>query len=314
MRSLLAVVAALPFFSASAFGWGCEGHEMVALIARAHLTPYASAEVDRLLRGNPVEPAQDHNCKDHPDDLMALYSTWADAVKAAEKNGEWHYIDIPRAVRNEDAMKWCGSACIVTAFGQQWATLRDKRRPDTERAKALRYVVHLIGDASMPLHAIDNHDQGGNCDEMKFYSDEMPQQLHGIWDYRIIQREMGVKKQSTEQYAQSIDREFHGANVKLDVLSWVWESHDLAINTVYGLLNPPLPVAVADAGQASREECAAERASVAAMHVSIDDAYVNRVLPVIRKQIALAGFRLAALLNQLLPTLTPVSSAAPSPL
>jgi hypothetical protein len=47
MRTLLAAIAALPLVSASAFGWGCEGHEMIALIARAHLTPQASAEVDR---------------------------------------------------------------------------------------------------------------------------------------------------------------------------------------------------------------------------------------------------------------------------
>ena len=72
MRTLLTVFAALPLVSASAFGWGCEGHEMVALIARAHLTPQVSAEVDRLLRANPVDPAQDRNCRDHPDDLMAL--------------------------------------------------------------------------------------------------------------------------------------------------------------------------------------------------------------------------------------------------
>jgi hypothetical protein len=299
MRTLLAAVAALPLLSASAFGWGCEGHEMVALIARAHLTPQVSAEVDRLLRANPVNPVQDRNCRDHPIDLMALSASWADAVKAPEKNGEWHYIDIPRAVRTGDAMKWCGSSCIVTAFEHQWAILRDKTQPDAERAKALRYVVHLIGDLSTPLHQIDNHDQAGNCDEMRFYSDEMPQQLHGIWDYRILQRELGARKLSTERYAQGIDREFRGTDVKLDVLAWVWESHDLAVNTVYGLLNPPLAVAPADAGSVSREQRTAERASVAAMHISIDDAYVHRALPVIRKQIALAGYRLATLLNQM---------------
>src|SRR5579872_3566720 len=144
---------------------------------------------------------------------MALSASWADAVKGSEKNGEWHYIDIPRAVRTGDAMKWCGSprddrpACILTAFGQEWAILRDRSRPDAVRATALRYVVHLIGDLSTPLHQIDNHDQGGNCDEMKFYSREMPEQLHGIWDYKILQHELDAKKQGVGNYAQDIDTE-----------------------------------------------------------------------------------------------------------
>src|SRR5271157_1467643 len=107
MRTLLAAIAALPLLSASAFGWGCEGHEMVALIARAHLTPQVSAEVDRLLRASPIDPALNRFCKDRPSDLMADSATWADDVKNTEKTGDWHFIDIPRAVTSGDAAKWC---------------------------------------------------------------------------------------------------------------------------------------------------------------------------------------------------------------
>ena len=61
---------------------------MVALIARAHLTPAASAAVDRLLRENPIDPALNRFCKDRPNDLMADAATWADDVKNTEKNGD----------------------------------------------------------------------------------------------------------------------------------------------------------------------------------------------------------------------------------
>jgi hypothetical protein len=277
---------------------------MVALIARAHLTPQASAEVDRLLRENPVEPPQERNCRDHPDDLMALYASWADSTKSSEMNGAWHFIDIPRAVGGGDVMKWCRPmsdgrpGCIVTAFEYEWTILRDRSQSGAARAKALRYVVHLIGDLTQPLHEVDNHDQGGNCDEMRFLGAEKPEQLHGIWDYRILQHELDAKKQSTGRYAHGIDNEFPGMDVKLDVPVWAWESHKLATDIAYGLLNPPLPVAAADSLSVSREECTTERASVAALHINIGDDYISRVLPVIRKQIALAGYRLAALLNQ----------------
>ena len=69
---------------------------MVALIARAHLTPAASISVDQLLRENPIDPALSRFCKDRPSDLMADSATWADDAKTIEKTAEWHFIDIPR--------------------------------------------------------------------------------------------------------------------------------------------------------------------------------------------------------------------------
>ena len=51
MRILfLSLAAALG--TTSAFGWGCEGHQMIALMARQQLKPAASAAVDKLLKEN----------------------------------------------------------------------------------------------------------------------------------------------------------------------------------------------------------------------------------------------------------------------
>ena len=77
---------------------------MIALIARAHLTPEASAAVDQLLRENPIDPTLNRFCKDRPADLMADSATWADDARNIEKTGEWHYIDIPLAIDTR-----CGS-------------------------------------------------------------------------------------------------------------------------------------------------------------------------------------------------------------
>src|SRR5580693_4382262 len=125
MRRLLCFLAMLPLATASAFGWGCEGHQMIALIARAHLTPAASKAVDQLLRENPIDPALNRFCKDRPADPMADSATWADDIKNIEKTGDWHFIDIPLAVRDsadgKDAMKWCKPVdgkpgCITSAL------------------------------------------------------------------------------------------------------------------------------------------------------------------------------------------------------
>ena len=140
MRRALFLIAAIPLLSVSAFGWGCEGHQMVALIARAHLTPAASKAVDQLLRDNPIDPALSRFCTDRPSDLMADSATWADDARTIEKTADWHFIDIPLAVpadpaNEQAAMKWCKPAaggkpgCIVSAIDYEWAILRDTSQP-----------------------------------------------------------------------------------------------------------------------------------------------------------------------------------------
>jgi hypothetical protein len=302
---LLSLLAAFPLVTGSAFGWGCEGHQMIALIARAHLTPAASSAVDRLLRENPIDPALNRFCRDRPSDLMADSATWADDARNIEKTAEWHYIDIPLAASaGSDAMKWCKPApggkpgCIVSAIDYEWALLRDKSQPASVRAKALRYVIHFVGDLSQPLHAADNRDRGGNCTEIKFFSQEKPENLHAIWDYKIIARELEARKATQAQYARTLDEDFTRSESKTDVLVWTWESHMLAVTVTYADLKPPIPVASPDAGLADDAACAAGRAAVAALHISIDDEYVGHALPVIREQLAKAGYRLAGLLNQ----------------
>jgi hypothetical protein len=312
MRPVFSLLALLPFATGSAFGWGCEGHQMIALIARAHLTPAASSAVDQLLRENPIEPALSRFCKDRPNDLMADSATWADDARNIEKTAEWHYIDIPLAAPSgSDAMKWCKPApdgkpgCIVTALDYEWALLRDMSQPAPVRAKALRYAIHLVEDLSQPLHAADNHDRGGNCTEIRFFSQEKPENLHAIWDYKIIARELEARKATQAQYAKTLDEDFARnwplwGESNIDVPAWTWESHTLAATVAYADLKPPIPIASPDSGLADDAACMAGRAAVAALHISIDDEYVSHALPMIREQLAKAGYRLAALLNQTL--------------
>jgi hypothetical protein len=304
MRLVLSLLTAFPFAAGSAFGWGCEGHQMIALIARAHLTPEASIAVDRLLRENPIDPALNRFCRDRPDDLMADSATWADDARNIEKTGDWHFIDIPLAVRAEsDLMKWCKPAtdgkpgCIVSAIDYEWALLRDKSQPASVRAKALRYLIHFVGDLSQPLHAADNRDRGGNCTEIRFFSQEKPENLHAIWDYKIIARELESRKSTQVQYAKALDQDVAWSETKIDIPAWAWGSHALAATVTYADLKPPIPIASPNSGLADDAACTAGRAAVAALHISIGDEYVSYALPVIREQLAKAGHRLAALLN-----------------
>ena len=286
---------------------------MIALIARAHLTPAASSAVDQLLRGSTIGPELSRFCKDRPNDPMADSATWADDARTIEKTADWHFIDIPLALHadssnEKNVTKWCKPiegkpGCIVSAIDYEWMLLRDTSQPARVRARALRYVIHFVGGLSQPLHAADNHDRGGNCTEIRFYSEAKPESLHAIWDYRIIARELETHKATQAQYARKLDENFSRewmlwGESNIDVLAWTWESHALASAAAYAELKPPIPIAPATSGLADQAACTAGRAAVAALRISVDDEYVSRVLPIIRQQLAKAGYRLAGLLNQ----------------
>jgi hypothetical protein len=81
---------------------------------------------------------------------------------------------------------------------------------------------------------------------------------------------------------------------KPDAAAWAWEGFALAKSATYGDLKPSIPFEKPD----PRADCNAERDKVAALKISISDGYFKQTIPVIHEQLAKAGYRLAALLNQ----------------
>lgn len=312
MRKLfLFLIAASP-----AFGWGCDGHQIVALIARTHLTPAVNAVVDKILLASPIPVEHNRFCQDTPTDLMAVSAPWADDVKGSTKTFLWHQIDIPITVRSGDYHQWCDPigpsvngkdrpGCIVNAIPYELAILRDPSQSAEARADALRYTIHFLGDLSQPLHVSDNHDEGGNCTSYRLPFLEKPTTLHGIWDYDLITHELKTRKLTEVELAAMLDDEFSGPGSRLmaeksDVEAWTWEAHKLAINLVYGLLSPPVHVAPANAGLATKASCDADRARMADTNITINQNYMDLALKTIHQQLATAGYRLAAVLNETL--------------
>jgi hypothetical protein len=287
---------------------------MVALIARARLTPAVSAAVDELLRQSPIDPALTRFCQDRPADLMADSATWADDARNQEKTSLWHYIDIPLSVTSVSGVdSWCPPigpsvggknrpGCVTDAIAYEAAILRDKSRSVAERATALRYIIHFVGDIHQPLHDEDNNDQGGNCTAMQFYSEDRPANLHAIWDYKLIQHQLALDKLTQPAYADALNARFSVRYSALakgnpdDAIAWAWGAHALAISAAYGALEPGIPVESPD----PKAVCAAEREKVQALHIAIGDAYFAKTMPVIDEPLATAGFRLAVLLNAIL--------------
>jgi hypothetical protein len=132
-----------------ASAWGRLGHRLTARIAERYLTEKAKAEIGALLE---------------PGESLADASTWADEHRREmPKTAPWHYVDVPLDEARYDD-KWAGDeprkGYIVPKIRELRLVLKDRSRPVEERHKALRFIVHLVGDLHQPLHVGDNHNRG----------------------------------------------------------------------------------------------------------------------------------------------------------
>ncbi|MCZ8319073.1 MAG: S1/P1 nuclease [Lysobacteraceae bacterium] len=178
--SLAALLAAglLSLWPGDTAAWGREGHRIVGLLAEARLTPDARGEVARLLDGAP-EPT------------LAGVSTWADEVRDQPEwrhTGRWHWVNLPRETPcTYDARRDCqGGNCVVGAIEAQRAILADRSRPDAERAVALKFLVHLVGDVHQPFHAGFGDDRGGNLAQIRV--ERRGWNLHALWDSAMVEQ------------------------------------------------------------------------------------------------------------------------------
>lgn len=293
------------------FGWGCEGHQIVALIAEANLTPRAAEQVKQILTQNPVDAGTIRFCLDNHDDLMADASTWADDARRTDGGAKWHYIDIPRQANGGDPNQWCQvvgpqvekgdrTGCVLTAIAYFRDEAANAQTPPVERAKALRYLIHFVGDLHQPLHAADNHDNGGNCAPMALPGAVTISNLHSIWDTGLIEEHLKDLHESSAQYAASLNKRFAAKRTEWatsDVNAWAWESHALANSVVYGALEPPIPLEPAT----GRTDCSAESLKIYGLKIHPGPEYIAKASPIIDEQLARAGFRLAALVNTIWP-------------
>ena len=167
-RRILALI--LTWLPALAHAWGSAGHQVVANLAEAQLTPKARTEVTRLLA---LEPGS----------TLASISTWADEHRNPS-TAAWHYVNLPRESCTYVAERDCPNGqCVVAAIERQAAILASNA-PDVKRLTALKYLVHLVGDIYQPLHAGFADDRGGNKYQIQAFGKGT--NLHALWDSGLI--------------------------------------------------------------------------------------------------------------------------------
>lgn len=278
------------------WAWGDEGHEVIGRIAEYYLKPAVQARVLALLRQDDTRLVE----RD-----MAHESTWADKYRDSDRNGDkrrylgtrdWHFVDLeitgmdlssacygrrPLAARPlpTDVPASVGPAedCVVDKIDQFYAELENPATPEAERRVALQFLLHLVGDLHQPLHASDDHDQGGNRKLVSGPGIGL-NNLHHDWDVEFVMRLGASDTDIAHQLIARITAAERGRWSSGTPLDWAVETYAVSKQHAYGMLPAPSGV--------SRYE--------------LSQAYVDDATEVTAKQLSKAGVRLASMLNRAL--------------
>jgi hypothetical protein len=304
------VVAALVLRANAAWAWGCEAHHVVAIMASALLEPKARAEAERLLERHPID-RRDRGCGRASRNPFADVSMWADAIRDDERRtSPWHFHDLPRDATRDEVRRLCHFGnCVGGALRREIATLASKS-DEADRARALRFVIHFVADLHQPLHAITNGDRGGNCVPVATFGERVRMldggeryepNLHWAWDTALVRALLASRDQTPGELAEDLRRRHRDvldvartADVDLD--GWTWEAHEVADAAIYGGFTPPIPAEPRERTKTCRDNRDIGR-RMQRRRLVIDDAYLERARPVLERQLARAGARLARVLN-----------------
>jgi hypothetical protein len=262
--------------------WGNNGHRIIARIASDRLSPNARQEVAKLLGNESLETA----------------SIWADAIKSQRPDtAEWHVINWALSRNSYSRTIDCrNNLCIIEQINAKLNELRDSKGAATERAEALKWVVHLVGDLHQPFHVTTNAkppDKGANL-VLVTLSNGRRTNLHAVWDDEIIAYALAQSKLQTAEYATQLSNKFvagpftqnQSTNISTQgsVADWGLEAHWLSWEA-YKLSNGWFMVEQ-DSDPTDQRK------------FRIDDLYLQKNRPIVEKQLVRAGARLAKLLNE----------------
>lgn len=254
---------------------------VVADIASRVITPTANAKIQALLKVGGTDRTRD----------MLTAACWADDTKNRE-NGPWHYINYHFRTDGKATSLGPIPQNVVWAIQRFSATLKNPSAPELDRADALRYLLHFVGDIHNPLHcvardsdAFPQGDRGGNDFAILPYPGMRPEprNLHFLWDLgggefpnveRPLSREGLDQIVESSQLALKLNPESQIRELiqVSDPNIWAREGLQLAKSKVYKLSENAVP----------------------------PKAYIETVRKESLRQVALAGYRLGYLLNRLL--------------
>ncbi len=167
---------------------------------------------------------------------------------------------------------------VVWAIQQSRKVLHSDKSNDFEKAFFLRMLIHLVADIHQPLHCVSLYseqypkgDAGGNLYTVQSgYGDN----LHAVWDNGVGYFRRYTGKNRINSMAKAITKDYPPLHLRQQInrlrpQQWLDESAQIANDFVYQALSDQ---------RLSRE-------------------YLQQGRDIVELQLALAGYRLATILN-----------------
>lgn len=236
-------------------GWSAVGHRVVAQLAWEQLDPATRDRLDAILQQMPAdaglaEMSVGADPAERPRKRFLDASVWSDVVRDEAfpdrrqryHRGRWHYInhfwdqpaDGPARLRRD---RQPPDENIVSSLATLRSTLADESAPAAERAVALAWILHLVGDIHQPLHTTaritatePEGDRGGNLFQLRKRNN-----LHRYWD-GILRLE--YPRAAIEEIADEIGAKHPRPSLAEDLAegqpsSWAEEGLAITMEQVY---------------------------------------------------------------------------------
>jgi len=308
----LLVVTVAAMSASPLFAWDETGHKISAYIAWERMTPAVRERVIKILREAPEDSHLSalyasygsQSIDTRKREFFMVASTWADMVRDRDfanryrkyHKGNWHYddtfwtlrdgkiIDLPRPDDGGQAL----------ARINEYASMIRGNATDAQKAVAIAWLEHLIGDIHQPLHTSarvterePKGDQGGNTFLLTPEGTARDNQvnLHWFWDSIVGRNAPNSGNEGDTTYIAPMARKMmsdypysrmQGRLNLSDSAAWAKESLTLAQTDVFSadLVRFQLP----------------------------SSKYRKNAYRVARQRLAMAGYRMGDLFNQAFST------------
>lgn len=208
------------------FAWGTTGHRVIAEIAENNIKWSTKQKLKKIIGKQ----------------KLAYWANWPDFIKSDttgtwKHTDTWHYINIAPQTNFENfsqSLKSQTGPNLYTEIKNLSNQLKNKELSNQEREVALRFLIHLLGDLSQPMHTGRAEDLGGNTIKITYFRE--PTNLHSLWDSKLVDQ----NKYSYTEYARVLD--VKSKKEKKDLMSgtleeWLFDSHKSA-NIIYAYTKP----------------------------------------------------------------------------
>ena len=216
MSRLLFAFVLLATLPLSGWAWGVEGHRAIGNIAEQYVSNKASRKIAAILGTQ----------------TLTMISTIPDEMRYLPEykdTAPWHYVNTEPGLNQEQYLKAVKEQTTPNIYNVLLVKIKemaDATLPRAQRAEALAFVVHLVGDIHQPLHAGRAEDKGGNDIKLTYRGKDT--NLHSLWDSGLLDYQGLTFTEMGAQYTPMSEHQVSTWLAVTDPAQWLFESYTIA--------------------------------------------------------------------------------------